>query len=137
MFTYSSKEDKKILIFYFYIQAQILPSNKEFIELMLMKQVRDVTSRMDELDRTMKIRNISDLSLELDMMELYLSTLTIDGQSEELMSLGEEAVMKMNTIKSKIQDQNDINEVFIILNDKNYFKIINLPQARGTVCPSF
>ena len=137
MFTYSSKEDKKILIFYFYIQAQILPSNKEFIELMLMKQVRDVTSRMDELDRTMKIRNISDLSLELDMMELYLSTLTIDGQCEELMSLGEEAVMKMNTIKSKIQDQNDINEVFIILNDKNYFKIINLPQARDTVCPSF
>ena len=129
MFTYSSKEDKKILIFYFYIQAQILPSNKEFIESMLMKQVQDVTSRMDELDRTMKIRNISDLSLELDMMELYLSTLTIDGQSEELMSLGEEAVKKLSTIKSKIQAQNDINEVFIILNDKNYFKIINLPQA--------
>ena len=66
MFTYSSKEDKKILIFYFYIQAQILPSNKEFIELMLMNQVRDVTSRIDKLDRTMKFRNISDLSKELD-----------------------------------------------------------------------
>ena len=69
----------------------------------------------------MKNTSNCDISIELDMMELYISTLTIDGQSEELKSLGEEAIMKLGTLKSKIPAQNYINEVVIILNERKLF----------------